>query len=112
MDSKQASNASRVAAKCRKCKKLECRYQGKIDEIYSLLNIRFKTMDEKLSELHELQDMRDKAAQAWSEHKRSHRSGGHGRPGITSEGKRIGCCTRGDASIRSSSVSRFFVRIS
>jgi hypothetical protein len=47
-------------------------------------------MAEKLSELHELQDMRDKAAQAWSENKRSHRSGGHGRSGFTSEGKRVG----------------------
>jgi hypothetical protein len=62
MASKRASNASRVSDKCRKCKKLECRYQGKVDEIHSLLNARFKMMDEKLSELHELQDMQDKAA--------------------------------------------------
>jgi len=48
------------------------------------------TMDEKLCELHELQDMRDKAAQAWSEHKKSHRSGRHGLPEITLEGKCIG----------------------
>ena len=29
-------------------------------------------MEKKLCELHELQDMRDKAPQAWSEHKKSH----------------------------------------
>jgi len=48
------------------------------------------TMEQKLCELHELQDMRDKAAHAWGEHKKSHRSTRHGFPGITPEGKCIG----------------------
>ena len=47
-------------------------------------------MEQKLCELHELQDVRDKAAQAWSENKKSHSSSRHGFPGIISEGKCIG----------------------
>jgi hypothetical protein len=47
------------------------------------------TMEKKLCELHELQDIRDKAAQVWSEHKKSH-SNRLGLPGITPEGKCIG----------------------
>jgi len=88
---KQASNvASKISEECRTCQKLERQYQQSVDEIFSVLDRRFMTMDEKFCELHELQDMRDKAAQAWSEHKRSHRNSRHGVPGTTREGKCIG----------------------
>ncbi len=86
--SNQVSNTtSKISDKCRQCQKLEHQYQRSVDEIFSVLDRRFMTMDEKLCELHELQDMRDKAAQAWSEHKKSHRSGRHGLPGITPDAK-------------------------
>ena len=48
------------------------------------------TMEKKLCELRELQDIRDKAAQVWSEHKKSHSNSRLGLPGITPEGKSIG----------------------
>src|SRR5260370_4431076 len=67
-------------------KQLERQYQHTVDEIFSVLDRRFMTMEKKLCEL---QDMRDKAAQAWSEHKKSHRSSRHGLPAITPEGKCI-----------------------
>src|SRR6266496_6789132 len=87
----QASDTiSKVSDKCRQCQKLEHQYQRSVDEIFSVLDRRFMTMEEKLCQLHELQDMRDKAAQAWSEHKKSHSSSRHGFPGIISEGKCIG----------------------
>ena len=87
---KQASNAgSKISDKCRQCQKLERQYQQTVDEIFSVLDRRFMTMEKKLCELHELQDMRDKAAQAWSEHKKSHRSSRHGVPGIRHERKCI-----------------------
>jgi len=61
----QASNvASNTSDKCRKCQTLERRYQRSVDEIFSVLDRRFMTMEQKLCELHELQDMRDKAARA------------------------------------------------
>src|SRR6266496_1493599 len=86
----QASNiASKISHKCR-CQQLERQYQHTVDEIFSVLDRRFMTMEKKLCELHELQDVRDKAAQAWSEHKKSHSSSRHGFPGIISEGKCIG----------------------
>jgi|SRR6266487_1336898 hypothetical protein len=89
--SSQVSNStSKISDKCRQCQKLEHQYQVSVDEIFAVLDRRFLTMEEKLCRLHELQDMRDKAAQAWSEHKRSHRSSGHGRPGITPEGNCAG----------------------
>ena len=47
------------------------------------------TMEGKLCQLHELQDMRDKAAQAWSEHKKSHRSSRHRLSGIGPDDKCI-----------------------
>jgi len=58
----QASNvASNTSDKCRKCQTLERRYQRSVDEIFSVLDRRFMTMEQKLCEL---QDMRDKAAHA------------------------------------------------
>ena len=61
----QPSNvASNTFDKCRKCHKLERRYQRSVDEIFSVLDRRFMRMEQKLCELHELQDMRDKAARA------------------------------------------------
>jgi hypothetical protein len=86
----QASNtASKSFHKCRQCQKLERQYQHTVDDIYSVLDRRFMTMKEKLCELHKLQDTRDNAAQAWCEHKKSHRSSRHDLPGITPKGKCI-----------------------
>jgi len=69
---------------------LERQYQHTVDEIFSVLDRRFMTMEKKLCELRELQDIRDKAAQVWSEHKKSHSNSRLGLPGITPEGKSIG----------------------
>jgi len=87
--SQTSNTASKLFAKCRQCQKLERQYQHTVDEIFSVLDRRFMTMEKKLCELHELQDVRDKAAQAWSENKKSHSSSRHGFPGIISEGKCI-----------------------
>ena len=87
---KQASDTtSKVSVRCRQCRKLEHQYERSVDEIFLVLDRRFMTMEGKLCQLHELQDMRDKAAQAWSEHKKSHRSSRHRLSGIGPDDKCI-----------------------
>src|SRR6266568_4251641 len=88
---RQASNAaSKSFHKCRQCQQLERQYQHTVDEIFSVLDRRFMTMEQKLCELHELQDTRDRAAQVWSEHKKSHSKSRLGLAATTPEGKSIG----------------------
>jgi hypothetical protein len=58
--------------KCPDCEILERECQLAIAEIYSVVDRRFKTVDEKLRELFRWQDTRDKAVRAFYEHNKSH----------------------------------------
>jgi hypothetical protein len=57
---------------CPDCERLERAYQLTIAEIYSVVAGRFKNVAEKLSALFRWQDVRDKAAEAFYEHKKTH----------------------------------------
>src|SRR5437879_2654330 len=57
---------------CPDCQRLEREYQLTIAEIYSVVGGRFKTLREKLRELFRWQDVRDKAVEAFYEHKKTH----------------------------------------
>jgi hypothetical protein len=57
---------------CRDCERLEREYQLTIAGIYSVVGGRFATVGEKLYELFRCQDVRDKAVNAFYEHKRAH----------------------------------------
>src|SRR5713101_3837314 len=52
--------------------RLENEYQCAIHEIFSVVRTRFPTLCQRLWELHERQDIRDKAVKAFYEHKKAH----------------------------------------
>jgi len=57
---------------CHDCQRLEREYQLTIVEIYSVVGRRFQTVGEKLRELSRWQDTRDKAVNAFYQHKKTH----------------------------------------
>jgi len=59
-------------ARCSECDNLEREYQHSIDEIYSVVRMRFPSLGEKIQDLHKWQDSRDRALHMFYEHKASH----------------------------------------
>lgn len=57
---------------CPDCARLERAYRLTVLEIYSVVDGRFNTVREKLRELFRWQDVRDKAVEAFYEHKKTH----------------------------------------
>lgn len=57
---------------CHECKALERIYDHFIRRIYGVVHGRFSSVDEKIRELHRLQDLRDEAIETLYAHKKCH----------------------------------------